>query len=179
MLHFSVLLQLESWWLQKLPCITANAFNRGWEQFLVQIAHGSNHPTQLQHIPPSRFCLFLGWEGCFLRGLGMPKRWSDLLKKSGMLPPLCVQPFLCTTPRLPLQWGWSRVGAPAKSSHPAVPPPPMALPAQGAAEEGEDIDPFHPLRTPVSRVALAPLPSASAPTDTWADAPPPRAPVEN
>lgn len=55
----------------------------------------------------------------------------------------------------------------------------MALPAQGAAEEGEDIDPFHPLRTPVSRVALAPLPSASAPTDTWADAPPPRAPVEN
>lgn len=145
MLHFSVLLQLEGWWLQKLPCIIANAFNRGWEQFLVQIAHGSYHPAQLQHIPPSPSCLLLRWEGCFLRGLGMAKGWSDLLKNSGMLPPLCVQPFLCTTPRLPLPWGWSRVGAPAKSSHPAAPQPTHSTPcAQGLPREGMTSTHFAP-----------------------------------
>lgn len=160
MLHFSVLLQLESWWLQNLPCIIANAFNRGWEQFLVQIAHGSNHPTQLQHVPPSPVCLFLGWEGCFLGELGIVKGWSDLLKTPGMLPPLYVQPFLCTTPSLPpLQWGWKQSESPGEKLLPSRPTTyPQHSPHAGAAQKGDDINPFRPLCPPASRVALAPFP---------------------
>lgn len=72
---------MECWGLQKLPHITAIAFNHCWEQLLAQTAHGSDHPTQRHHIPPPLFCLLLGWECCFLGGPGMVKGWSDLLKE--------------------------------------------------------------------------------------------------
>lgn len=179
MLHFSVLLQLEGWWLQNLPCIIANAFNRGWEQFLARIAHGSNHPTQLQHVPPSPFCLSRGWEDCRLGGLGMAEGWSGLLKKKCQGGShFCVCSPWSAQPRgSPLQWGWSRVGAPAKSSHPAAPQPTHGTPCtQGNDEKGDNINPLCPLRTPASRAALAPIPSASAPTEVQAHVPPPPAP---
>lgn len=144
MLHFSVLLQLGGWWLQILPCITANAFNHSWEQLLVQIAHGSAHSTQLQHIPPSAFCLLLGWEGCFLRGLEIVKGWSDLLKFQDALP-FVHAALPLTTPRLPLQWGWWMKNPPSC----LLPYPQFSLCTE-AAEKGDYINPFRPLHTPVS-----------------------------
>lgn len=62
---------------ENFPCSIANAFNRGWEQFLLQSAHGFQHPTQLQRVPPSPFCPCLMWEGCFVTGLGMVKGWWE------------------------------------------------------------------------------------------------------
>lgn len=56
---------------------------------------------------------------------------------------------------------------------------PMAHPEHRGCQKRDDINPFHPLHTPVSQTALAPIPSASGLTDTQANAPPPQAPVEN
>lgn len=154
---------------ENFPCSIANAFNRGWEQFLLQSAHGFQHPTQLQRVPPSPFCPCLMWEGCFLTGLGMVKGWwekhQQLLEKIRDAPTSLLAALSVSN---------------CKAMGPEQLPPTCPGHSLGTKAAGkEDVNPFHPLHTPASRAALTPVPSASALTDTWANSTPLRAPVEN
>lgn len=93
--------------------------------------------------------------------------------------------FVCAAlplynPKAPLAMVLKQGGSPNKDLPASCP---LTYPLQSlgrvAAEKGDNTDIFHPLSTPASWAALAPIPSVSAPMNTRANAPPLCASVEN